>query len=91
MKSILEQMPGADDLTVVARAKKEKRILVTLNTDIGQRVYQQSKKHVGVIFPRLKKESQRNVIRIFTGLLEQYGPQIPNRFVTVSETRIRIR
>jgi predicted nuclease of predicted toxin-antitoxin system len=91
VKSILEEASGLDDKTVLACARKERRILVTLDRDFGRLVFLQSHKHVGVIYVRLVKESPDNVFAVLQTVLKQYGSKIRGKFVTVSEGAIRIR
>jgi len=91
VKSILEKHPSLDDVSVLTIAEKERRILVTLDKDFGKLIFLNSRKHMGVIFLRPKKESPENVIRILTSVIERYGDKLINRFVTVSEDSVRLR
>ena len=89
-KSILESNRGTDDETVLRLASEEGRILVTLDRDFGRLVFLKSQRHVGVIFLRLSKETSQNVFSVLLAVLKNYGDKVQNRFVTVSESGIRI-
>jgi len=89
--SILEQHRGSKDADVLTIAYQEKRILVTLDRDFGYLVYQNSAKHVGVIYVRLSKESTETINQVLHKTLMEFSDQIDRKFVTVSETDIRIR
>lgn len=89
--SVLEEMPGAEDSIVLAKAQQEKRIIVTLDQDFGRLVFRDLKKHRGVILLRLKHESAENIVQVLLNILNQYGDQLSNKFVVASEHQIRIR
>lgn len=89
--SILEEMPGAEDSVVLAQARREKRVVVTLDQDFGRLVFRDSKRHAGVILLRLEHESTENITQVLLNTLEQYGNQLSNRFVVASEHQVRIR
>ena len=91
VKSILEENPSLDDAAVLALAEKEQRILVTLDKDFGRLIFLNSKKHVGVIFLRLRKESPANILALLTDIFSRYQDKLLHRFVTVSENNIRFR
>ncbi|MDP3724996.1 MAG: DUF5615 family PIN-like protein [Nanoarchaeota archaeon] len=90
-KSILEGIRSISDDEVLEGALMEKRILVTLDKDFGELVYRYSKKHAGVIFLRLKKESPENIIKVLTQVLEMRATQLMGRFVIASEVSMRVR
>jgi len=50
--SITEQMPGADDETVIDFARSERRLLITEDKDFGQLVFAAAKQNSGVILIR---------------------------------------
>ncbi|HEY4527821.1 MAG TPA: DUF5615 family PIN-like protein [Candidatus Paceibacterota bacterium] len=89
-KSILESNRGTDDETVLRLASEEGRILVTLDRDFGRLVFLKSQRHVGVIFMRLSNETPQNIFSVLLTVLENYGNEIQNKFLTVSESGIRI-
>ena len=89
--SILEDTPGSTDQEVLGLAKKEKRIVVTLDRDFGSLVFRDSERHVGVLFLRLRKENTKTVIRVINSVLSQYGSKLKGKFIVASESSIRIR
>lgn len=90
-KSVLESSRGVDDETVLSLASEEGRILITLGRDFGRLVFLKSQRHIGVIFLRLPKETPHDILSILLTVLENYGDKIQNRFVTASESGVRIR
>lgn len=89
--SILEDAPGSTDAIVLKRARKGKRILVTLDRDFGALVYRDSEAHVGVLFLRLRNDSAENIIFVLENVLQTYGGKLRKRFTSASETDVRIR
>lgn len=89
--SIFEDAPGSTDEDVLKRARKEKRIVVTLDRDFGTLVFRDSESHVGVLFLRLQKESVEDIIFVLDSVLKRYGGKLKKRFTTASETDVRIR
>lgn len=89
--SILTLSPGMDDVGVLNLAVHESRILVTLDNDFGNLIFHQSHKHVGVIFLRLKRESSETVFDVLTSVLVSHADSLVGKFVTATESSIRIR
>ncbi len=89
--SILESSLGAADHVVLKRAQKEKRIIITLDRDFGTLIFRDSKRHVGVLFLRLKKENYENITSVIISVLRQHGEKLSGRFTVATEKTIRIR
>src|SRR3989344_7464281 len=82
--SVLEEMPGAEDSAVLAKAQQKNRIIVTLDQDFGRLIFRDSKKHRGVILLRMKHESADNIAQVLLNVLKQYGDQLSSKFVVAS-------
>lgn len=89
--SILEDMPGSTDVLVLKKARKEKRILVTLDRDFGALVFRDSESHVGVLYLRLQTESAENILFVLRSVLQEYGDKLKKKFAIASERDVRIR
>ncbi len=89
--SIIEDAPGSTDIHVLKMARRENRIVVTLDRDFGALVFRDSKPHVGVIFLRLQKESVQNITFVLENVLQKHADKLKGRFITASETDVRIR
>ena len=86
---VYESARGASDDEVLRRAFDEHRILITNDRDFGEKVYRESHPHYGVIYLRLSDERSAAKIAVLERLLLSYAPQLPDRFVVVSEARVR--
>lgn len=88
---VAEAMPQADDLTILQRAYAEERIVVTNDKDFGELIFRRQEPHRGVILLRLQDESGSNRIQVMSALMAQYAAQLPERFVVVTEQKVRFR
>jgi predicted nuclease of predicted toxin-antitoxin system len=87
--SVFEQARGMTDEQVIQTAHSESWILITNDKDFGEKVYREQHPHRGVILMRLADERTANKIEVLRRLLEQYADKITDRFVVVTETRVR--
>jgi len=87
--SVHEQSRGAGDDVLIEKAFAENWILVTNDKDFGEKVYREQHQHHGIIFLRLADESAANKIRVLGRLLTQYADQLADRFVVVTDDRVR--
>ena len=84
-----EQSRGASDDVLIHKAFTEKWILITNDKDFGEKVYRERRPHRGVIFLRLEDERTANKIFVLKRLLAQYAELLADRFVVVTEKRVR--
>ncbi len=83
------QSRGASDEFLIRQAFSENWILITNDKDFGEKVYRERLPHRGVIFLRLEDERAANKIRVLEKLLAQYADQIADKYVVVTEKRVR--
>ncbi|MBX7055283.1 MAG: DUF5615 family PIN-like protein [Pyrinomonadaceae bacterium] len=88
--SIYDDASGMTDDEVLAKTLSENRILITNDKDFGEMVYRNQLEHQGIIFLRLDDERYANKIEVLRKLLESYADKLNGRFVTVTETKVRI-
>jgi predicted nuclease of predicted toxin-antitoxin system len=87
--SVYEQARGMRDEDIIAKALDEDWILITNDKDFGEKVYREHRLHRGVILLRLKNERATSKIEALRRLLATYADRLTDRFVVVSETRVR--
>lgn len=87
--SIYEQLRGADDEKIIEMAAKENWILITNDKDFGEKVFRNRHPHRGVIFLRLEDERFAVKINVLSQLLENHAQHLADRFVVVTELRVR--
>lgn len=87
--SVFDEARGAQDDEVIQKAYGEGWILITNDKDFGEKVYRERRPHRGVIFMRLEDERAANKVEVLRRLLEGYADRLPDRFVVVTDTRVR--
>jgi predicted nuclease of predicted toxin-antitoxin system len=84
----LPEDPGDDE--ILALAKKEGRVLVTLDKDFGELVFLHGLPHGGIL--RLVEIPSKMQGRSISQVLQSFGEQlVSGAIVTLKETRIRVR
>jgi predicted nuclease of predicted toxin-antitoxin system len=86
---IFDEQRGMDDDAVLHKAYDERRILITGDKDFGEKIFRLRYPHHGVVFLRLDDERSSNQIRVLSELLRNYSEQLFDKFVVVTEDRVR--
>lgn len=87
--SAFDEARGTGDEALIRKAYDENWILITNDKDFGEKVYRERRPHRGVIFMRLEDERAASKIEVLRRLLEGYEDRLADRFVVVTETRVR--
>lgn len=87
--SVYEHARGMSDDDIIRKAYDENWILITNDKDFGEKVYRDRRPHKGVVLLRL--DDERAIVRVETirRLLENYSERLADKFVVVTERRIR--
>ena len=88
--SVFDEARGMTDDEVLTKAFAENWVLITNDKDFGEMIFRERRGHHGIIFLRLDDERAANKIQVLEKLLENYAEKLPERFVTVTETKVRI-
>lgn len=78
-----------DDVDVIHQAFREERILITADKDFAEKVYREKYPHRGVVLMRLENEMAYNKIEIIRRLLDNYGEDLQEKFIVVTENYVR--
>jgi len=87
--SVFDEARGMADPDVLEKALSENWILITNDKDFGEMVFRERRPHHGVIFLRLNDERSTNKIDVIRRLLAKHSDKIADRFVIVTETKVR--
>ena len=87
--SVYDQARGIDDDRVMEIAQVEGRILITNDRGFGEKFFRERRPYHGVVFLRLANERAVNKIRVLDQLFSQHSDALSDRFVVVTETRVR--
>ena len=88
--SVYEQARGWGDAAILTKANDEGWIIITNDTDFGQKIYRDNYPHKGIILLRLKKERFCNKIEVLSLVIKQYRNQLKNSFIVCTEDKIRL-
>lgn len=88
--SIYDEAQGLTDTAVLQKAVDEDWILITNDKDFGEMIFRERRAHRGVVFLRLADERSANKINVLKKLLESHGNRLTEKFITVTESRIRL-
>jgi predicted nuclease of predicted toxin-antitoxin system len=80
-----------EDDDLLELANKEKRILITNDTDFGEIVFLQKKISKGIVLIRVKGQEVHIKLRVLRKLIKFHSDKLKNSFIVVSDRRIRIR
>lgn len=87
--SVYEEARGMDDDNIIQKSFEENWILITNDKDFGEKIYRERHPHRGVIFLRLDDERAGSKIETIQKLLQGYANELADRYVVVTETRVR--
>ena len=81
-------MPDADILSI---ANKEERLVVTMDKDFGELVFQNKLAHHGVLLLRLDNATGEEKAIIVLRIIQDFGNQLIGKFSVYKNGRLRIR
>jgi predicted nuclease of predicted toxin-antitoxin system len=85
-----EGFAGTQDSAVMAKAERERRVLVTKDKDFGELAFKNRRAHSGVILLRLDDERPANTMRVLEGILPHLAHYKPPFFIVASDFEFRI-
>ena len=89
IQSLSELNPGVRDEEVLSISNKEKRILITFDTDFGKLVFKYKKKSYGIILLRLDNHDIDYIISILKKVFPM-NINFKESFCVIEENRIRV-
>jgi len=87
--SVFDDARGMRDEQIIQKAFAENWILITIDKDFGEAIYRNAHPHRGVILLRLEDERASNKIAVIQRLLAAYAEELADRYVVVTEKRVR--
>lgn len=86
------ESPGVPDETVLERAVRERRILLTFDRDYGGLLYLRgSQPPEGIVYFRFSPSSPEEPAEYLLALLEESGPALPGMLTVAEHDRVRQR
>jgi len=91
VKAVRDLNPKAKDSEILHLAVAESRMVITMDKDFGELVYNSGMKHSGVLILRLEDANGAQKIEIVKKILSEYAGKIPNKFCVFQNERLRIK
>jgi predicted nuclease of predicted toxin-antitoxin system len=91
VKNVREINPRMLDKEILKVAISEKRMIITMDKDFGELVFNSGLPHSGVVLLRLEEASSDEKVRIVEKILERYADKIQNKFCVFKNGKLRIR
>jgi len=89
--SVREINPSMSDSKIIGIASKNNRIIITMDKDFGELVYNSGLKHTGILLLRTENCSADKKIIILSEILRNYSSELEENFCVFSKDRLRIR
>lgn len=83
--------PRLPDSVILHRAVIEQRLVITMDKDFGELVYQSGQPHAGVLLLRLEEADSRKKVSIVKKIFTRYAQQLIGSFSVYQRGRLRIR
>ncbi len=90
-KSIRDLDPRMPDEEILKLATQEKRMVITMDKDFGELVYNANQPHSGVLILRIEDYNSTQKVYVIRKILQQYQTDIKGKFCVFKDDKLRIR
>ncbi|MFO0795028.1 MAG: DUF5615 family PIN-like protein [Candidatus Brocadiaceae bacterium] len=90
-KSVRDIDPHLPDKEILKIAVSEKRMVVTMDKDFGELIYNSGSFHGGVLLLRLEDAKSDEKVKVVENILVKYAGKLLNKFCVYKDGRLRIR
>lgn len=91
VKSTRDINPRMSDKEMLSIAVSEKRMVITMDKDFGELVFNSRLPHGGVLLLRLENSNSSEKIEVVRKILERHSYKLLNKFSVFKDGRLRIR
>jgi predicted nuclease of predicted toxin-antitoxin system len=91
VKSVRDINPRMPDHEILKIAVTEGRMVVTMDKDFGDLVYNSGQPHAGVLLLRLEDADSDEKIKVIEAILGKYSEKICNNFCVYKDGKLRIK
>ena len=91
VKAVRDIDPCMSDEKVLLKAVAERRVVMTMDKDFGELVYNSGKSHAGVLLLRLESAKSAEKLKVVKKIINNYSQLLSNRFCVYQNGRIRVR
>ncbi|RZD17699.1 MAG: hypothetical protein EVG15_09795 [Candidatus Acididesulfobacter diazotrophicus] len=90
-KCIRDINPRMADIEILNIAATENRMVVTMDKDFGELVYNSKLSHGGVLLLRLEEANSSRKLEIVKDIIKNFPDKILNKFCVYKDGKLRIR
>ena len=90
-KSVRDINPQMLDEEILRIAVSEKRMVITMDKDFGELVYNSGLPHTGVLLLRLEEAASEEKVKVIENILGKYSNNLLNKFCVFKDEKLRIR
>jgi predicted nuclease of predicted toxin-antitoxin system len=83
--------PSASDIDILNVASSEARMVITMDKDFGELVYNSGRPHAGVLILRLEQADGKTKAEVVQKIINRFADRIENCFCVYQDGRLRIR
>ncbi len=83
--------PRMLDMEILKIAVSENRMVITMDTDFGELVYNSGLAHAGVMLLRLEDAKADEKVKVIRGILRDHSDKILNCFCVYKDGKLRVR
>ncbi len=80
-----------EDAEILTLAARDKRLVITMDTDFGELIYCSGRSHAGVLLLRLDDADSLRKVETVREIFLSYGSQLTGAFSVYHSGRLRIR
>lgn len=91
VKFVRDINPKADDSEILHLAVTENRMVITMDKDFGELVYNSGKLHSGVLILRLDDANGDKKVKTIKKILSEYSDKLYGKFCVFQGERLRIK
>lgn len=91
VKAVRESDPRMDDREVLKSAISENRMVVTMDKDFGELVFNSHLTHSGVLLLRIEDANSNEKVRILENILGEHKERLTGNFCVFQNGKLRIK
>jgi len=91
VKCVRDINPKAMDSEILHQAVSENRMVITMDKDFGELVFNSGLRHSGVLILRLEDANGDQKLLVIKKILENYADKMGEKFCVFQDGRLRIK
>ncbi|MCK5146228.1 DUF5615 family PIN-like protein [bacterium] len=91
IKAVRDIDPGMADDSILRMAVSENRMVITMDKDFGELIFNSGLPHSGVLLLRLEDARANEKINVLEKILEDHSEKLSNNFCVYQNSKLRVR